>query len=547
MPGTVFHYRDATRDWNLDFQRFDDIQGRNLIQESTGGGVAVVDYDLDGRLDVLFTQGCRLPRSKVTTEFSNELYRNTEGLQRVTAPAGLTSYGYDTGCSVGDINEDGFPDLYITAYGRTSLWQNNGDGTFDETAAAAGVQVDSWSSSAVLADLNDDGLLDLYVVTYLQAEDDHPKLCRDSQAPTRTVQCSPTLYPALDDLLFVNDGQGGFIDVTAVAGVNGKDGKGLAAAACDLNGDGILEIIVANDGTPTFVYVRSSLSPSPTHAELMIPQYEERAAELGVALTGEGRGMSGMSVAHGDYDRDGWVDLYITNFYLEPNILFRNLEGAGFADFSTQSRLGPPTRLTLSFGAEFLDVDHDGWLDLAVTTGHIEDRTWKGQEPYRMRPHLFRNDRNGRFTDVAATAGSYFSSEWVGRGLALGDLDRDGDQDIVISHTADRSVVLLNETPAAGTSVVIQPIGREGSPRSGIGTRVVATGVTPVLYREVAGGGSYQSASSLELHFGLGDQTQFDELKCTWPDQQVETWPNVTAGHYIAIQGRGLIRINEAP
>ena len=547
VTGTVFHYRDATRDWKLDFQRFDDIQGQNLIQESTGGGVAVVDYDLDGRLDLLFTQGCRLPRTKATIEFSNELYRNTEGLQRVTAPAGLTSFGYHTGCAAGDIDEDGFPDLYVTAYGRTSLWHNNGDGTFSEVGAAAGVQVDSWSSSAILADLNDDGLLDLFVVTYLQAEDDPPRLCRDPQAPTQTVQCPPTLYPALDDVLFINDGQGGFVDVTAAAGINGKDGKGLAGAACDINGDGVLEIVVANDGTPTFLYVRSRLSPSPTNAELMIPHYEERGAELGVALTGEGRGISGMSVAHGDYDRDGWVDLYITNFYLEPNILFRNLEGMGFTDFSTPSRLGPPTRLTLSFGAEFLDVDHDGWLDLAVTAGHIEDRTWKGLEPYRMRPHLFRNDRNGRFTDVAAAAGSYFASPWVGRGLALGDLDRDGDEDIVISHTADPSVVLLNETPAAGTSVVIQPIGRHGSPRSGIGTRVTATGVTPVFYREVAGGGSYQSASALELHFGLGDKTQFDELKCTWPDQQVEVWPAVKPGHYIAIQGRGLIRINEAP
>jgi hypothetical protein len=541
-PGTQFRFRDATSEWNLDFRRFDDIQGRNLIQEGPGGGLAMVDYDLDGRLDLFFCQGSRLPRTKVTNEYTNELYRNQGRLQRVTDLAGLAAYGFHSGVSAGDVDEDGYPDLYITAYGRSSLWHNNGDGTFQDISQLSRSSVDLWSSSSVLADFNDDGLLDLFVVTYVDAQDDPPRICKEPRSPTGTLQCSPTLFQAQDDVLLINDGQGGFVDVTKQAVIDGKDGKGLAAVACDFTGDGVLDIMIANDGTPQFLYVRKD-KQTDTATGLIIPQFEERGAEFGIALNSEGRTISGMSASHGDYDRDGWMDIFITNFYLEPNVLFRNTQGTGFADYSTSSRLGPSSRLTLSFGAEFFDADHDGWLDLVVTTGHIEDRSFAGQEPFKMKPHLFRNDRNGKFTDVAATAGSYFTSTWLGRGLALGDVDRDGDLDVSISHREDSAVLLLNETPPANTSVVIRPVGRSGSPRSGIGTRAIAKGVTPSLVRDVVGGGSFQSASALEMHFPLEQDGQFEQLDCTWPDGQQESWFGVKPGYYVAVQGRGLLRV----
>jgi len=537
--GRSFAFRNASTDWNLRFMRYDDIGDKHLIQEGPGGGVAAFDYDLDGQLDLFFTQGSRLPRKHVTQGFTNELFRNTGTLQQVTAPSGMTSWGFHTGCTVGDVDDDGFPDIYVTAYGRSELWHNNGDGTFLQTGESSHAIVDTWATSAALADLNGDGLLDLYVVGYLQADDDPPKVCREPRSPSGSVQCSPTLFPALDDVLFINDGQGGFVDVTIAAGIVGLDGKGLGVVACDLNGDGFMDVFVANDSTPSFLYIRSD--PEIRESETLPVHFEERGMEFGVAINGEGKATSAMGIAHGDYDRDGWIDLFVTNFYLEANTLFRNVDGRGFVDMSAYSRLGAPSRSTLAFGTEFIDVDHDGWLDLIVATGHIEDRSWLGQEPYKMRPHLFRNDQNGRFTDVAASAGAYFTSEWIGRGLAIGDIDRDGDLDVVVSQQADPSVLLLNETPAPGTSVVIKPVGRGRSPRSGIGTRVVAKGVSPVLLRDVAGGGSFQSASALELHFGLKDLPEFEQLECTWPDGQVESWSHVKSGYYVAVQGRGLV------
>jgi hypothetical protein len=541
---TEFHFRDATLAWKLVFNRFDDAQGKNLIQEANGGGVATFDYDLDGRLDVFFTQGSRLPRKSITHEFSNELFRNLGHLEKVTESAGLTSYGFHTGCVVGDVDEDGFSDLYVTAYGRSSLWHNNGDGTFGEISDSSRAVVDSWSTSAALADFNDDGLLDLFVVTYVLADDDPPKICTDPASPTGTKQCPPTLYPAIDDVLLINDGLGGFVDVTREAGIIGRDGKGLGVVVSDLDGDALPDIFVANDGTPCFLYRRLKGETRTGENGIRIPQFEECAAEFGVSQNGEGAATAAMGLAHGDFDRDAWIDLFVTNFYLEANTLFRNVEGQGFLDVSASSRVGPATRMTLGFGTEFIDVDHDGWLDLVVANGHIEDRTWGGQEPYKMRPHLFRNERNGKFTDVAATAGNYFQSQWVGRGLAIGDLDRDGDLDLVISHQTAPSALLFNETPANATSIIIRPVGRGASPRSGIGTRVVAQRVSPVLMRDVAGGGSFQSASALELHLGLAGRNSFEELQFTWTDGQIDRWPNVKAGYYIAIEGRGIFKIN---
>ena len=545
----AFRFRDATTDWDLQFTRFDDMRGDNRIQELLGGGAALVDFDLDGSLDLFLVQGCRLPLREKTREYASEMYRNVGRFENVTKPAGVTIHGYFSGCAVGDYDEDGFSDLYLSAYGRSELFHNNGDGTFHAVAEAAALAVDSWSTSTAWADFNGDGLLDLFVGTYAKADDDPAKICKEPRSPTGTKSCSPILFPALDDFLFINDGNGRFVDVTHSAGITGPDGRGQGALACDLTGDGQCDIFVANDTTPSFLYVNETgsagSSPLPNTA-LTIPKFTERGIEFGVALNADGKATAAMGVAHGDYDRDGWIDLFITNFFLETNTLFRNIGGKGFVDASTTSRLGPPSRNTLAFGTEFLDVDHDGWLDLLIPTGHIEDRPWSENEPYRMRPHLFRNDRNGRFTDVASGAGSYFTSEWIGRGLATGDVDRDGDLDFVVNNQIDPSRLVLNETPFKRTSVVIKPVGRDRSARCGIGSRVVATGVQPVLTKDIGGGGSFLSTCAQELHLGLSDQSSFTEIRLLWPDGHVDSWRDVTSGYYVAIQGGQLYRISHS-
>ncbi|MFO1040567.1 MAG: FG-GAP-like repeat-containing protein [Planctomycetaceae bacterium] len=546
----TFKLRDATGEWNLHFQRFDDISNENRNMEGNGGGVAIFDFDLDGRLDLFFTQGGRLPLKKYSQDKSNELFRNLGtnddqgNLVNVTSHSGLTQTGFHTGCAVGDMNSDGFPDLYISSYGRSSIWMNSGDGTFRDASASSPV-VDTWGTSIAIADLNGDGWLDVYLAAYLKASDDPPTICREPGSPTGTTQCSPTMFSALDDFLLVNDGEGGFLDVTHDAGITAPDGRGLGVTADDVNGDGKLDLFVANDLTASFLYLNETTTDQRiAGTNIVLPKFRECGIEYGVALNGDGAATAAMGIAHGDYDRNGWDDLFVTNFYLEANTLFRNLAGQSFIDQSTRSRLGPVSRNSLAFGTEFLDIDHDQWQDLIVTTGHLEDRTWTGTEPYKMRPLLFRNDRNGQFSDVGQTAGDYFRTTWVGRGLACGDLDRDGDMDIVISHQVDPSHLLINDTPRLGTSVIIKPVGVGTSPRSGIGCRIVANGISPMYQKQLAGGGSFQSASALEIHMPLAEESSFQILTMTWPDGTTEEWENVAAGYYVAIQGRGLIRVN---
>jgi len=544
MPpsGILPHFSEVSAAVGIEFERYDDIRGLHRLLEANGGGVALFDFDNDTRLDVFFTNGCRLPLSERDGTHSNQLFRNgSDGRFSVaTGPAGLTQSGYFQGCTVGDFDNDGFEDLYIAAFGDNALWHNQGDGTFRDVTQETGTRVGRWSSSPAFADLNGDGLLDLFVVTYIEARDDPPLLCPHSSSRDGYIQCSPTMFRASDDVLFLNDGAGNFIDITDAAGVAGVDGKGLGIAVFDADQDGLPDVFIANDGTPNFLYINQGHAGE-SAGGVPVPKFLDQAFELGVAVNSHGKAQAGMGVAVSDVDGDGRPDLFVTNFFGEGNSLYRNLGPAGFEEASNASGLGPPSRRWLGFGTAFFDADNDGWPDLFVTNGHVDDLTSFSEVPYRMPPLLFRSQHDGRFLDVTSWGGPYFDGAWLGRGVAIGDLDADGDQDIVVSHQRAPSAVLRNETLSGQRSVSLRLVGRGGSNRSAFHTIVNLRGLACPLVREVVGGGSFQSASDRSIHIGLGDSAVLPGIEIRWPDGTVETRENIEPGRYLVVQGRELV------
>ena len=544
-PGVLLpKFQDIASAVGIDFKRFDDIHGLHRIVESNGGGVALFDFDNDGWLDVFFTNGCKLPVTDNASRYSNQMFRGADGQSfvHVTEPAGLTSHSYAHGCTVGDYDNDGFDDLYVTAFGRNQLWRNNGDGTLSDVTEETGTDVAVWSSSAAFADVNRDGNLDLYVVNYVKEDQASPKLCQDAASPDGYVTCPPTVYRAENDVLFLGDGEAGFRDATAESGITGLDGKGLGIVIFDANLDTWPDIYIANDGMPNFLYMNHA-SANDTNRDSSGVIFQEQAALLGCAVNSDGKAESSMGVACGDVDGDGRSDLFLTHFYTETNTLYQN-QTDWFEDITRASGLGPSSRQLLGFGTEFVDYDNNGQLDLFIANGHIDDMSWGvGHPPYKMPPQFFVNRGQARFVDVSHWSGEYFSQgQWLGRGVAAGDIDNDGDLDLAVSHQLDRSALLRNDT-AGDQSVIVKFIGGTRSNRSAIGSRVEVTGFDTKYVREVIGGGSYQSSSDRRVHLGLAGKDVLPGLRVVFPSGTIAAWQNVPAGIYFAIEDTGeLIR-----
>jgi thioredoxin-like negative regulator of GroEL len=534
-PAVIPQFEDAAAQSGL--ARFVLDNGASEIHqlpEMACAGVGLLDFDGDGRLDVYCVQGGRFPPSSSRPQSADVLWRNRgDGrFQDVTGVAKIGSFpgGYGHGVSVGDYDNDGHPDIFVTRWRSYALYHNRGDGTFDDVTQAAGLSgVRDWPTSSAFADLDQDGDLDLYVCHYGIWDTTNPRLCKDPSGQF-TVTCDPRLVPALPDHLFRNDG-GRFVDVTAEAGIVDRDGRGLGVVIADLDLDGKVDIFVANDSTANFLF-----------HNLGGLRFEEVGHAAGVAANAAGGYQAGMGIACGDLDGDRLPDLAVTNFYGESTTFFRNLGGGLFADHTNAVGLAAPSRYVLGFGAAFLDANNDGRLDLLTANGHISDM--RPLFPCPMPPQLYLGDDAGRLTEVNSQAGPPFEQLYVGRGLAVGDLDNDGLLDAVMVAQNGPLVYFHNRTQdARGRSVAFRLEGTKSN-RDGVGALVTLSQNGRTQVRQRLGGGSYQSASDPRVHFGLGRGEVVESVEVRWPSGQVDRFKDLAAGAaYLLREGDSKVKL----
>jgi hypothetical protein len=522
---TVPEYIDDAPTRGLAFTFDNGRSDLRQLPETMSGGVGLIDYDGDGWLDVYAVQGGPFPPPP-SSLCADRLFRNRgDGtFEDVSERSGLSKLpgGYGHGVAVGDFDGDGHADLFVTRWRSYALYRNNGDGAFEDVTAAHGLEGDrDWPTSAAFADLDNDGDLDLYVCHYLRWDESNPQRCPSPDGRGLSY-CDPRDFQAIGDRLFRNDG-GRFIDVTDEAGIVDPDGRGLGVVAADLDDDGLVDLFVANDTTSNLFF-----------RNLGGMKFAEQAIEAGLAASGRGGYMAGMGIACGDLDGDGRVDLAVTNFHGESTTLYHNHGGGLFSDRSGPSGLAAATRYVLGFGLAALDADGDGRLDLAQANGHVND--YSPAIRYAMPAQLFLGDDRGRLRDVSSQAGPAWSLPLVGRGLAVGDLDGDGRPEILV--TADGApLACFHQETSPGRNVEFQLVGTKSN-RDGVGARLTLTAGGRRQTAVRFGGGSYQSASTPRVHFGLAGANRIDRLEVAWPSGRVDAFDDLDADRvYRIVEG----------
>jgi hypothetical protein len=513
-----------------------DPDRKDYIFEVKGGGVAALDYDNDGWVDLLFSRGSSMERWRKGENPAPVLYRNRgDGtFEDVTRMAGLTRGGWGVGVSAADYDNDAFVDLYLTNLGPDVLYRNNGDGTFTDVTGKAGIRAPGWSSSAAFGDFDGDGHLDLYVAAYLDVGPD--KLPEGRAGGTCSyvgvpVLCGPRGLPGARDLYFRNDGDGTFTEQSEASGAFDKEAYfGLGVVASDVDGDRDLDIYVGNDATPNYLFVNRGDG-----------RFDERGFPSGTAVSGDGNEQASMGVDAGDYDNDGRFDLYAAHFASDYSTLYRNLGGLLFEDVTARARIKDPGWALVKWGTGFLDLDQDGWLDLVHANGHVYPhlRGASGETYEQPALSVYVNNRDGTFRDASAESGPGAAKRVLGRGIAFADLDNDGDLDLAVACLDSRPLLLRNDG-APGHWLMLRAVGRKGN-RDAIGARItVRTGELSQL-REVHRTVGIYSASDPRTHFGLGAAAKADLVRVEWPGGKVDEFRDVAGDrHYLVDEAAGL-------
>jgi hypothetical protein len=550
-PDPGVNFLNVARESGLNVKTiFGGEQKNKYLLETTGCGVAFYDYDNDGWLDIFLVNGSRLEGFPPGAEPTSHLFQNNRDgtFTDVTAKAGVAHSGWGQGVCIGDYNNDGWEDLFVTYYGKNVLYHNNGDGTFTDVTQKAGVagKGTRWNTGCAFVDYDRDGHLDLFVANYIDmdlatapAPESGPCLYKGV-----LVACGPPGLQGGKNILYHNNRDGTFADVSEAAGIFRANGTyGLGVLTADFDNDGWPDIYVANDSTASALYQNKKNG-----------KFEDVAIEAGCALSPDGKPQAGMGLAAADYDLDGNLDIVKTNFAGDTPSLYHNLGGGNFEDATFTAGLGAHTQF-LGWGCGFFDFDNDGWPDILICNGHVypEVEQLKTEAGYAQRKLLYRNLRNGRFADISLQVGPGISDPAACRGCAFGDFDNDGDLDVVVNTVNDFPQLLRCDSKLANNWIKVRTIGTKSN-RSGIGARITCVTRVPGESKphrqidEVRSGGSYISQNDLRIHFGLGKAEQVDLLEIRWPSGQVDSINDVKANQLLFVkEGEGVIRTMKFP
>jgi enediyne biosynthesis protein E4 len=514
-------FSDITTDAGIHFTHFKGNNGTSINLEEFGPGVCISDYDKDGWQDIYFVNG--RDRYNRGIDVKNALYRNNGNgtFTDVTDAAGVPGTGFGLGCVWGDYDNDGFPDLFVSQFGANVLYHNNGDGTFTDVtkkAGVAGLESGSLHAGAVFFDYDHDGKLDLYVGSYVKLDANSPRYCDIGGTKS---SCGPNAYSGSLNALYHNNGDGTFTTVTSSSKIAQPDGKNLAVGAFDWKNNGWPDLFVANDGQPAALY-----------ENLHNGKFRETAESVGMAYSSHGQTMAAMCISLGDYDNDGWLDLFISDFQKNSDHVWHNSGKGYFDEVSDETGLTQPTKEVLSFGGGFFDYDNDGWLDLFIGNGHVYPEIEQITNTlYKQHNSLFHNDSHGKFVEASTAGGLNSLPRRAARGVAFADFDNDGYVDVLVANNGDPPTLLHNNALHKNHYVNFKLVGTKSN-RDALGARIKITAGGVNQIREIVGGGSYLSQSDLRANFGLGDAKVISSIDVNWPSGAHQTFQNVPADHF---------------